>query len=485
MLSDMLFRLRALVRGRVVEQELDEELRAHLEHEIDKYLRGGLSRPEAVRSAHLALGGLEQVKEQCRDARGTQVIERLLNDIGYALRGIRRSPVYSLVVVSSLALGIGANTAVYSVLQALLFRSLPVSDANQLVQFVTYDQGADQHESSFSFRLYTEMQQALEPYAEVVALTPQNPTRIRIGGREPDTVLVESVTANYFAALRVSASAGRLLVASDDEDGGNPVAVISYGLWKRQLAGDPRVIGTAVRIKGNTYTVVGVAAEDFAGLEAHQRTDVWVPLKLNLPPTWLTSTGSQVLSMVGRLTKPVDRGDLESIADTVYRRHTAEHFRDDAVTRARHLQLRDARAGLSSLGFQYKKPLFILMTAVVVILLLCCANVANLLSARQEARKQEVAIRFSLGAGRARVFQQLVTEALVLGALGASAGLALAFAGSRWLMSLLPQGPVPLMIDLTPDFQVLTFTTAVGIVAALGAAVLPAIRASWINAVDG
>ena len=282
MLSDILFRLRALLRSRAVEQELDEELRSHLEHEIEKHVRAGLSRPDAVRSAHLALGGLDQVKEQCRDVRGTQLIERLLQDVGYALRGVRRNPVYSIVVVLSLALGIGANTAVYSVLHALLFRSLPVRDANQLVQFVTYHQGVDQHESAFSFRLYTELQQALEPYPEVVALTAQNPTRIGIGGREPETALVESVTANYFAALRVSASVGRGLVAGDDEHQGNPVAVLSDGFWQRRFGGDPRVIGMPVRIKENSYTVVGIAAEDFAGLEAHQRTDVWVPLNQHL-----------------------------------------------------------------------------------------------------------------------------------------------------------------------------------------------------------
>src|SRR5918992_3885995 len=152
MLSDILFRLRALVRGRAVERELDDELRSHLEHEIEKHIRAGMSRPDAVRSARLALGGLDQVKEQCRDVRGTQFVENLLKDVRFALRGVRRNPVYSIVLVLSLALGIGANTAVYSVLYALLFRSLPVRDAHQLVQFVTYDQGADQHQGSFSFQ---------------------------------------------------------------------------------------------------------------------------------------------------------------------------------------------------------------------------------------------------------------------------------------------------------------------------------------------
>ena len=251
-------------------------------------------------------------------------------------------------------------------------------------------------------------------------MKPANPTRIAIDGGEPETALVEAVTATYFAALRVSARVGRVLDARDDEQSGNFVAVLSHATWQRRFAGDPRAIGTTIRINNRSYTVVGVAAEDFAGLEAHQRTDIWVPLKASLPPAWLTSAGSQVLTVVGRLKQPDASSRVESIAATLYGRYMAEHFRDDRVARMRQLRLRQAGAGLSSLGFQYRKPLLILMAAVVMILLMCCANVANLLSARQESRKQELAIRLSLGASRARVFQQLVTEALVLGVLGAA-----------------------------------------------------------------
>ena len=477
-------RVRSLFRSSQVELELDEEFQYHLQHLIDDYVAAGMSPPDARYKALREMGAIEQRKEECRDARGLALVDTLRQDVPYALRGVRRNPVYSVVLVLSLALGIGANTAVYSVLYALLFRSLPIMDAHQLVQFVTYHQGVEHHGGSFSFPLYTELQQAVAPYIELAAFKPASPTRIAIDGGEPETALVEGVTATYFAALRVSARVGRVLDASDDEQSGNFVAVLSHATWQRRFAGDPRAIGTTIRINNRSYTVVGVTAEDFAGLEAHQRTDVWIPLKPSVPPAWLTSAGSVVLTIVGRLKQPTESSRVESIAATLYDRHMAEHFRDDRVNRTRQLRLRQASAGLSSLGFQYRQPLLILMAAVAIILLLCCANVANLLSARQESRKQELAIRLSLGAGRARVFQQLVTEALVLGVLGASAGLALAFAGSRWLVSLLPEGTVPLMIDLTPDIQVLAFTTLVGIVAALGAAALPALRASSTNAVE-
>jgi predicted permease len=477
-------RVRSLFRSSHVERELDEELQYHLQHLIDDYVATGMSHPDARYKALREMGAIEQRKEECRDARGLALVDTLRQDVRYALRGVRRNPAYSVVLVLSLALGIGANTAVYSVLYALLFRSLPVRDAQQLAQFVTYDQGAAQHEGSFSFPLYTELQQAVAPYTELFALKPATPTRIAIDGREPETALVEGVTADYFAALRVSARVGRVFDAGDDEPSGNFVAVLSHATWQRRFAGDPRAIGMTFRMNNRSFTVVGVAAGDFPGLEAHQRPDIWIPLKASVPPAWLTSEGSQVLTIVGRLKQPDEASRVESIAATLYGRHMAGHFRDDRVARTRQLRLRPAGAGLSSLGLQLKQPLLILMAAVAMILLLCCANVANLLSARQESRKQELAIRLSLGAGRARVFQQLVTEALVLGVLGAGVGLVLAFAGSRWLVSLMPEGAVPLMIDLTPDVQVLAFTILVGIASALGAAALPALRASSTSAVE-
>jgi MacB-like periplasmic core domain len=269
-------RVRSLFRSGQVERELDEELQYHLQHLIDDYVAAGMSRPEARYKALREMGAIEQRKEECRDARGLALVDTLRQDVTYALRGVRRNPVYSVVLVLSLALGIGANTAVYSVLYALLFRSLPVRDAHQLVQFVTYDQGAEQHEGSFSFPLYTELQQAVAPYAEVAALRPANPTRVAIDGGEPETALVEAVSGDYFAALRVSARAGRVLDAGDDEPSGSLVAVLSHATWQRRFAGDPRAVGMTIRIDNRSYAVVGVAAGDFAGLEAlpaHGRLD--------------------------------------------------------------------------------------------------------------------------------------------------------------------------------------------------------------------
>jgi MacB-like periplasmic core domain len=241
-------RLRSLFRSSQVERELDEELQYHLQHLIDDYVAAGVSRADARYKALLEMGAIDQRKEECRDSRGTQLFERSVQDFRYALRGVRRSPVSSIVVVVSLALGIGANTAVYSVLHVLLLRALPLKDVDQLVQFVTFDQGANQHEGAFSFPLYVELKQALEPYADLVALKPQSPARIQISGREQEAALVEPVTANDFTVLGVGASIGRLLVPSDDEHQGNPAAVLSHGMWQRSFGGDPRAIGASVRI---------------------------------------------------------------------------------------------------------------------------------------------------------------------------------------------------------------------------------------------
>ncbi len=280
-------RVRSLFRSSQVERELDEELECHLQHLIDDYVAAGMPSRDARYKALREMGAIEQRKEECRDARGLALVDTLRQDVAYALRGVRRNPVYSVVLVLSLALGIGANTAVYSVQYALLFRSLPVRDAHELVQFVTYDQGAEQHEGSFSFPLYTELQQAVGPYTELVALMPAKSTRIAIDGGEPETALVEAVTATSFAALRVSARVGRVLDAGDDGQSGNFVAVLSHATWQRRFAGDPRAIGTTIRINNRSYTVVGVTAEDSpASRHTSPRTSGFRSRWTCHPPGW-------------------------------------------------------------------------------------------------------------------------------------------------------------------------------------------------------
>jgi predicted permease len=480
-LTQFRLRLRSLIRKGRVDRELDEELQYHLEREVEYGLVEGLGPQEARYAALRAMGAITQSKEECRDMRGLNWIENVVKDILYAVRGLRRSPVFSLVVILSLALGIGANTAVYSVMYAVLLRSLAVNDPEHLVQLVSYDSAGDVN-NSYSFRHFNEMKAALGNDGEVFATRGQSLARVSIAGQKSESAIVEEVTANYFTGLQVGASDGRVLLPYDDQAGGNPVAVISHTMWQRHFAAGSRAIGTTVKHKDKVYTIVGIAAEDFRGVEAHQQTDIWIPLTVSLPANWLASTGSQVLQVMARLKAAANRAQLESAADRAFQRFRAEHFTREP---SRYLRFRPAGAGLSSVGLEYRRPLLILMISVAVVLLLCCANVANLLLARQQSRRHEFAVRLSLGASRGRVFEQVLAEAVVLGMMGAIGGLALAFAGGRLLVGLLPEGRIPISLDLTPDLQVLAFTVSVAMTAVFAAALVPALRASGTKEVEG
>jgi len=464
-----------------VDRELDEELQYHLERKVEHGVVEGLGPQEARYAALRAMGAITQSKEECRDMRGLNWIENIVKDTLYAVRGLRRSPVFSLVVILSLALGIGANTAVYSVMYAVLLRSLPVNDPEHLVQLVSYD-SAGNVEGSYSFRHFNEMKATLGNDGEVFATRGQSLTRVSIAGQKSESAIVEEVTANYFTGLQVGASNGRVLLPHDDEAGGNPVAVISQTMWQQRFAAGSRAIGTTVKHKDRVYTIVGVALQNFHGVEAHQQTDIWIPLTVSMPASWLASTGSQVMQVMARLKAGANHAQLEAAADVAFRRFREEHFTREPV---RYLRFRPAGAGLSSAGQEYRKPLLILMISVVLVLVLCCANVANLLLARQQARRHEFAVRLSLGASRGRVFVQVLAEAMVLGMMGAIGGLALAFAGGRLLVGLLPQGRIPISLDLTPDLQVLAFTVSVALTAAFVAAFAPALRASGTKEVEG
>jgi len=475
-------RLRSLFRRTRVEQELDEELQYHLERELQQGLAAGLTPEEARYAALRALGPITQSKEECRDMRRLAWIENVVKDIQYAVRGLGHNPVFSLTVILSLALGIGANTAVYSVMYAVLFRSLPVKDPEHLVQLASYDSAGAAADSSVSYRHFKDMKVALGNEAEAFATRGQSLVRASLGGQELEPIVVEEVTANYFTGLQVGATIGRVLLPEDDEAGGSALAVISHAMWQRRFGGGPSAIGTTVKVKDKIYTIVGVAAEEFHGVQAHNQIDVWIPLTVSLPPNWLSSTGSQVLAVMARLKPEANRAQLESAADAAFRHFRSEHFSKEPSL---YLRFRPAGAGLSSLGRQYQKPLLILMISVGVILLLCCANVANLLLARQQARRHEIGVRLSLGASRGRIFLQLMAEAFVLGSLGMVCGLGLAFAGGRLLVGFLPEGRLPVSLDLTPDLQVLAFTATIGLAAAFSAALVPTLRASGTKEVEG
>ena len=433
--------------------------------------------------------GLNLIKTAYRGARGTRGIETLLHDLRYARRGLLAEPRFTLVVVLSLALGIGANTAAYTLLHAALLRALPVPEPDRLIELTVYDSEGDRS-NSFGYPLYEELREALRPYAVVAAVYPQRLNRVTVDGQGVERAVVEAVSANYFRMLGLGAVEGRLLIDSDDSiAGGQAIAVLSRSYRDRRFGDRASIVGQTITIEEKPYTIAGVAAAGFDGLEAQARTDIWLPLTASLPQRWLTSNGSRIFGFMGRLDRDADAAQAAVAADVVYRRYVeaellpgARNPAARAMYAATHLRLRPARAGFSSLGREYRRPLLILMVSVAIILLLCCANVANLMLARQRTREQEFAVRLSLGAGSGRLARQLLTESLLLGSIGALAGLVFAYWVSPFLLGLLPQQRIPVALDLTPDVRVFAFTAIVGVLAAIMVGVAPARRAARTDA---
>jgi predicted permease len=474
---------RRLFARRELERQLDVELRDHIERLVTDYRAAGMSEPHARRRARLEFGGLDQVKEMCRDARGTEWLDRARQDLTYAWRGLGANRIFALAIVVSLTLGIGANTAVYTLIKAALIRSLPVPEPHRLVHLVAFDATGDQS-SHFSYRLYRELADALGADAETFATNGQNWERLSLGGGAAERIVTEAVSSNYFHALRVGAAEGRVLIAADDNmAGGSRVAVLSFSFWERRFGSNRSIIGTALDLDGVSYTIVGVAVRGFDGVETQSATEVWIPVTAKLPTAWLSMTGSMVLSVMARTSPAAAVGQLSAVADVAYRRHLLDHFiprlPEDVKPQfaARHMRARPAAAGLSSAGREYRRPLVVLMVSAAIVLLLCCANVANLLLSRQCARAREFALRVSLGATQGRLVQQFLTESLVLAALGAVGGLFVGWWGAETIADLLPDGRIPVKFNLSPDRQALAFTACVSVLASIAVGLLPALRA--------
>jgi predicted permease len=411
-------------------------------------------------------------------------VDDLGQDLRYACRGFATHRIIAAAIVVSLALGIGANTAVFTVIHAALLRPLPVDQPAALVQFVSYNAEGDQS-SHFSYRLFTELRDATSPDVDVFAMVDQGLARLRMEGGVPERGIVEAVSSTYFRALRVPSSAGRVIEEGDDSlSGGNPVAVLSHTFWTVRFAQASDIVGTQIEIDGKPFVVVGVAAKGFDGTEAQSRTDIWVPLTTRLQRSWLSAPGTMIMRVMGRVGPAANRRQLEAAADVAYQRHLVAHFIGTlpadvkSAFRDRHLRLRGAAAGLSTIGLSYRRPLVILMSAVAVILLLSCANVANLLLARQRAREREFAVRLSLGASRARLARQLLTETLLLAGTGALAGVILAWWGARALVRLLPDERIHVVFDLSPDATTLLFSVSLALIAALAVGAMPALGAA-------
>lgn len=501
MLNDLYIRLRSLFRRASVDNELHAELRFHMEQQAEKYQRAGLTPEEAQRKVRLEFGGLEQVKEECREARGVAFVETTEQDLRYALRMLRKSPGFTAVVVLTLGLGIGANTAIFSFVHSVMLASLPVRNPQQLVllQWKAHSgphgsissYGDCDHEQdpkggmstgcSLSYPLFEQVRRRKDLFTGVTAFA--GPQQIDVSGNGPASMASgELVSGDYFQTLGVAAALGRTLQPSDGRPGAVPAVVLHYAYWQRMFAGAENVIGRTVRLNNVVFTIVGVADSAFTRLTPGKSIDMWVTLSQAEPlgVNWAreSDAASWWLAVLARLRPDVSRTQAQPelnllfVNETLHGVKTVWNKKDDPG-----LALVPAQSGLLGIRDQFGKPLVLLMAAVGIVLLIACANVAGLTLARGTARQNEMAVRLALGAGRGRVIRQLLTESLLLSFLGAALGALLAYAGVKGLATFFAENAYsPLQIDLRPGMPVLLFTIGVTLLTGICFGLLPALR---------
>ena len=419
----------------------------------------------------------------------------MLSDIRFALRWLRKSPGFAIVAVLSLSIGIGFNASLFAIVDALLFRPLPVADADQLVDvFTSRSTGtAAERFGTSSYPDYLDLAASNEVFDALVGYTPMfGPLNLSERSR---LVLGEIVTGNYFSALGVGALIGRPILPEDDRRGAPPVAMVSYRYWMRELGGSPNAVGQTLKLRGASYTIVGVAPRGFNGMTPVLSPELWVPVSASLTVepfglhdvvgspgggTRLDRRGERWLFMRGRLKrgKSVDeaRANLQVVMARLDAAYPATNEgRSIAVKGTPGVRLHPALdPGVVPIAVA-------LMLVVGLVLLIACANVASMLLARASGRQKEIGIRLAIGASRARLARQLVTESLVMSAIGAIAGVGMAWAATRLAMSINLPLPIPLSFDLRVDGRVLAFTIAVAVLAGVLAGLVPALKASKPN----
>jgi predicted permease len=499
-------RFHAIFNTRTAQTDLNDELRFHMEKEVEQNVARGMPPEEARRQALIAFGGVQQTRENVSRVRWTHFVEVLGQDLRYGWRMLGKSPGFTVVTVLTLALGIGMNSAIFSLIDAVLFRALPAQHPEELVVLkwhalhraklvsnrsygdcaahITRDNPAG---CSLSLPFFNQAQsQGL--FSDVEAMA--GALQLDLSGNGTASIVKDGqfVSGGFFRMLGTKAAAGRLLQASDNVLGASPTLVLSHSYWQTAFGGSPEAVGKTVRLNGQPFTIVGVAEANFTGLTPGHQVDLWMPLSVSrlVTPRWTPEDESGTfwwLVIVGRLKDGVPMQRAQSALTLLFQNLT-EHAEKPYFTEADspNVEVLPAQQGLVGGSKKILQPLYLIMMAVALVLLIACANIAGLLLARSAARTREIAVRLTLGARRGRLISQLLVESLLLSTLGGALGLIVAHWGSRLLWSLADQdgtGPPPFSPHL--DWRVLSFTAAIAIVTGVLFGLAPALRSLRVD----
>ncbi|PYT51411.1 MAG: permease [Acidobacteria bacterium] len=500
-LRELTRRLSMVVHRRQFDADLEEEMRLHLELRKQERIESGVTAEDARAAARRRFGNPTVLREKSHTAWGWEWLEELVQDVNYGAWAMLRSPGITLVALLSLALGIGANTAIFSLMDTVMLKSLPVKDPARLVLF---GNGLDQGISDgfpnpwlYSYHFYREMQKKNQVFSDVAAafsMTDRAHGSVE-GRNDAEPMNIQLVSGTYFPMLGVEAMIGRALTDEDDRTkGGHPVAVVSHAWWARSLARDPSVLGKKLTIGSTVFTIVGVAPPEFFGTRVGEAADIWIPLSMQkeIPPGWdgYSDNMFESLHLMARMKPGVSMAEANSNANLLFQQIlrgfsgaplTEENLRKLDKTR---VELNSMATGFSRLRWEFSEPLKIMMTVVGLVLLIACANIANLLLARSTARARELAVRQALGARRSRLIRQLLTESLVLAFAGGALGIAFASGASHLLVRMVSDGRDALQLNVPIDMRLLLFTLGVTLATAALFGTIPAFRATRLNLTD-